>query len=72
MSSERLNSISSVKISASGQKRIDVPVFLVAFPFMSFDVERPRAYAWVQEKPSRWTSAVILAESAFTTDTPTP
>jgi hypothetical protein len=67
-----LKSISSVKISGSGQKRIVVPLFLLALPFVSFEVERPRAYPCDQANPSRKMSAVIFSESAFTTETPTP
>ena len=62
----------SVKISGSGQNRTVVPCFVLALPLTSFVVARPCAYSWCHAKPSRRMSAVIFADSAFTTETPTP
>ena len=61
-----------MKISGSGTKRTLVPVFLL-LPIAWIGASGlPRRKVWNQTWPSRLISSSSSAESAFTTETPTP
>ena len=60
------------KTSASGQKRIVVPEWVLRPPVVMGATALPRLYSWWWILPPRWTVASTFSERALTTDIPTP